>query len=79
MVTTWRSGPTAGQRECNGVMPMTGRKKGAHSFHDRNYTDKETEYLLACEKYKKAEKLGHVRLTDAFHVLTVILGYEQPS
>ena len=58
---------------------MTRKKKGAHSTYGRNYTDDEAEYLRACEEYKKTEKLGHVRLTDVFHVLTAILGYEKPK
>ena len=53
-------------------------KKGAHSTYGRDYSDDETEFLLACEEYKKAEGLGYVRLTDAFHVLTSILGYSKP-
>ena len=58
---------------------MTWKKKGAHATFERDYSDDEAEYLRACEKYKKAEKLGYVRLTDAFHVMTVILGYKAPQ
>ena len=60
----------------NNEQKKRGRKpKGAHSRWGRDYMDAESEFLIAAQRYKEEQGLGYIRLTDAFYVLTKILGY----